>query len=404
MPKKRVYLKVPFSQKDEVKRLGAMWDSEKNLWFAPKHLDILLFSKWLNEPQTKFNFNQNEVLGEFKKALEANGLIIENEPIMDGKIHRVSVLGDKGRELSGAYKGFLDEYPAGFIQNFKTGFKQNWKFQSRNTNFSGKLTTKNMQEPIKQTQKEQNLLELQEKTAQKLELEYKNAKPADPKHPYLIKKGIQNTYHLKQDEYKALLIPLQDTKGKIWAVQRIFSNGDKIIGVIKSKAEKEQGVEYAAKKSGCFSIIGAENLNQMNEFIIAEGFATAATLNEALQKPIIMGVDSGNLIKIVENLKNEYPNITITIAADNDKRREFEGSVNVGAKVAEEIKQKYPQTKLIIPKINNEEAKLGISDFNDIYLKKGIEAVISQFKEFFSISQNSNKETKISKRDKDFQR
>lgn len=46
---------------------------------------------------------------------------------MDGKIHRVKTTNDKGRELSGAYNGFLDDYPAGFMQNFKTGIKENWK-------------------------------------------------------------------------------------------------------------------------------------------------------------------------------------------------------------------------------------------------------------------------------------
>jgi hypothetical protein len=31
----RVYLSVPFSEKEEAKRLGARWDGGARLWYAP---------------------------------------------------------------------------------------------------------------------------------------------------------------------------------------------------------------------------------------------------------------------------------------------------------------------------------------------------------------------------------
>ncbi len=60
-------------------------------------------------------------------------------------------------------------------------------------------------------------------------------------------KGFSENFYLKQDNKGSLLIPLKDENGKLWSVQRIFPNGDKIIGVIKTKEEKEQGIEYSAK-------------------------------------------------------------------------------------------------------------------------------------------------------------
>ncbi|KRS63427.1 hypothetical protein DB15_09055, partial [Campylobacter coli] len=74
------------------------------------------------------------------------------------------------------------------------------------------------------------------------------------------------------------------------------------------KEEKEQGIEYLAKKQGCFHIIGAKTLHNLKEFYICEGFATAATIYKALNKPVIMGIDAGNLSKIVETLKNKFQN------------------------------------------------------------------------------------------------
>ncbi|EAI5001090.1 hypothetical protein FCS52_08315 [Campylobacter jejuni] len=381
MPQKRIYLYVPFKDKEKAKSLGAMWDDKEKKWFAPKTLDKNIFSQWLYPHQKKeFSFDENEVLTAFKSALENQGLIIEGLPIMDGKIHRVKTTNDKGRELSGAYSGFLDDYPAGFVQNFKTGIKENWKMPIEKNQSNNIKNSQKLHEQIKKDQelREKEILTLQEKTALKLEDEYNNAKWANSNHPYLKKKGFSENFYLKQDNKGSLLIPLKDENGKLWSVQRIFPNGDKIIGVIKTKEEKEQGIEYSAKKSGCFHLIGAKNLEYCKEFIIAEGFATAATIYKALNKPVIMGIDAGNLSKIVETLKNKFQNTPITLIADNDKKRELKGLSNVGVETAKEIQQKFSDIKVIIPKISNQEAEQGISDFNDIFLNKGIDEVKKQ--------------------------
>ncbi|EPA5377506.1 DUF5710 domain-containing protein [Campylobacter jejuni] len=378
MPQKRIYLYVPFKDKEKVKSLGAMWDDKEKKWFAPKSLDKNIFSQWFYPHQNKeFSFDENEVLTTFKSALENQGLIIDGSPIMDGKIHRVKTTTDKGREMSGAYSGFLDEYPAGFIQNFKTGIKENWKMPLENA----KQNIVSYQTPSQKrlhnstsNNTKQDILELQQKTALKIEEEYNQANWAHSNHPYLKKKGFSENFYLKQDNKGSLLIPLKDENGKLWSVQRIFPNGDKIIGVIKTKEEKEQGIEYSAKKSGCFHLIGAKNLEYCKEFIIAEGFATAATIYKALNKPVIMGIDAGNLSKIVETLKNKFQNLI----ADNDKKRELKGLSNVGVETAKEIQQKFSDIKVIIPKISNQEAEQGISDFNDIFLNKGLDEVKKQ--------------------------
>lgn len=380
MPQKRIYLFVPFKDKEKVKSLGAMWDDKEKKWFAPKSLDKNIFSQWLYSHQNKeFLFDENEVLIAFKSALEKQDLIIESLPIMDGKIHRVKTNTDKGREMSGAYSGFLNDYPAGFIQNFKTGIKENWKMPlvKRNIishqNPSQKSLNNSTSNPTKQ-----DILELQQKTALKLEEEYNQADWANSNHPYLKKKGFNENFYLKQDSKGSLLIPLRDEKGKLWSVQRIFAKGDKIIGIIKSKEEKEKGIEYSARKTGCFHLIGAKSLKHCKEFIIAEGFATAATIYKALNKPVIMGVDAGNLAKIVETLKNKFKNTPIILIADNDRKRELQCLSNVGIETAKEIRQKFSDIKVIIPKISDEEAKQGMSDFNDIFLNKGLNEVKKQ--------------------------
>lgn len=43
----KVYLKVPFAEKDEAKALGARWDAAKKKWYAPPGTDATLFERWM---------------------------------------------------------------------------------------------------------------------------------------------------------------------------------------------------------------------------------------------------------------------------------------------------------------------------------------------------------------------
>lgn len=49
MADSKIYLNVPFSQKDEAKSLGARWDAVKKKWYAPADKDITLFAQWQTE-------------------------------------------------------------------------------------------------------------------------------------------------------------------------------------------------------------------------------------------------------------------------------------------------------------------------------------------------------------------
>jgi len=49
MPNSKIYLNVPFAQKDEAKALGARWDAINKKWFVPADRDITLFARWQAE-------------------------------------------------------------------------------------------------------------------------------------------------------------------------------------------------------------------------------------------------------------------------------------------------------------------------------------------------------------------
>ena len=378
MPRIRNYIYVPYEDKDEAKKLGAIWDNKERKFYIPYYLDKSPFEKWKVAKDKQID--TNEALIQFKEALNAQGLMVDT-PIMNGKIQRCQTIDDKAGEKSGAYKGFLDGYPAGYIQNFKTGYKANWKFQLSNQAKQTTIINQNKKVFYENTTEKERLLNLQLKTALRLEKEFKEAKTLEESHPYLLKKGLNELYNIKIkiDNFQNILIPLKDENGKIWSLQRISKDGKKIIGVIKNKEEKEKNIEYSARKKGCFYT--QKPLQEQDEFLLCEGFATAMTIQKALNKTTIMAVDAANMIDVAKKLNEKYPNKKITIFADNDLKQEKKRKNNIGIDIANKIKKELNNVKVIIPKINNYEALKGISDFNDIYLEKGINEVIKQYKE-----------------------
>ena len=43
----KLYLDVPFPDKEQVKALGARWDRDARSWYVPNHLDVEPFTHWL---------------------------------------------------------------------------------------------------------------------------------------------------------------------------------------------------------------------------------------------------------------------------------------------------------------------------------------------------------------------
>ena len=43
----KIWLTVPFAEKDEAKELGAMWDPKMKLWFITSSVNRVKFKQWL---------------------------------------------------------------------------------------------------------------------------------------------------------------------------------------------------------------------------------------------------------------------------------------------------------------------------------------------------------------------
>jgi archaellum biogenesis ATPase FlaH len=137
-----------------------------------------------------------------------------------------------------------------------------------------------------------------------------------------------------------LLIPVYGADGILQSVQAIFSDGAKRF-------------HSGGKMAGGHCWIGDPVVGET--LLVAEGFATADSLNEATGYAVCIAFSAGNLKSITQMIASQYIGKKIVICADND-------SSGVGMSKAKEC-----GVDIVLPTING--------DFNDMMSELGIDAV-----------------------------
>lgn len=130
---------------------------------------------------------------------------------------------------------------------------------------------------------------------------------------------------------------------------------------------------------------GLEKLTNAPVIIIAEGYATAATIKEAIELPaVVSAFDSGNLESVAKLLHEKYPHIPILIVGDDDKHLEMTQGSNPGKEKATQAAS-VVNGFIILPTFAPKEQSINpkrFSDFNDLanHSKLGFDGVKRQIK------------------------
>lgn len=379
----KVWLSIPFKQKEIAKSTigklpdgtpGIAWDKVQKCWYANPGVPVEKIKAWLPENQI---LTQDKALipaDEFKAALINLGAIVSGgHPIMDGKPHRIATEGDKNGEKAGFYVAYLDGIPAGYIKNNRTGAELNWKCKGYILTDEQKATLK--AEAFEHQQTRQRELEAKQKNTalrlkEKLSMMAEIVEPT----PYMQAKGIEVHSGVYTDEERKLTcIPATDCEGTLWTVQYIAEDGTK-------RFAKD------SRKEGCFHVLGGlEKLAGTPVIIIAEGYATAATIKEACELPaVVSAFDSGNLKAVAKALHEKYPHTPVILAADDDKHLELSKGINPGKEKAGEAADAVNGFIVLPTFASNEQSSnpKKFSDFNDLanHSKLGFEGVIRQIK------------------------
>ena len=275
-------------------------------------------------------------LENFKLAMNSLGLKCNDSIIADGVLRRFHVSGDREKQKNGWYVLYGGDLLAGAFGCWKRGINQTW------SNKNKACLTPAEKQSFRKKMHDARALKHKEISdryafAQNKALNiWTESKPARDTHLYLRNKRVGS--HGLRIYKSSLLIPLIDTEGKIHSLQFISEKGDKRF-------------LSGGRKKGCYyAIKGARE-----PLLIAEGYATAATLHEATGLSTVTAFDAGNLKHVASAIRAKHPDLAITICADND----LNGSENVGLVKAKEAALLIG-AKLAVPPI--------VGDFNDYYV------------------------------------
>jgi putative DNA primase/helicase len=230
---------------------------------------------------------------------------------------------------------------------------------------SKKLSRKEIaqrQREIEKTVRESQLLVAQQQTkaVERAKKIWNESTPVEGNdHPYLQKKKVFS-YGLKAyGLHRSLVVPILNLNGNVSSLQFIDADGVKTF-------------LCGARKKGCFYNIGS--LDALR-FFLCEGYATGATIREALgNETVIVCFDAGNLESVACALHTKYPDTNFIICADNDLNR----AGLIGAeKVLNSIKT--VKINIIFPVFTD--TSTNPTDFNDLANLEGLEAVRKQLKD-----------------------
>ena len=184
--------------------------------------------------------------------------------------------------------------------------------------------------------------------------------------PYLTRKGVL-PHGVRFTANSGLLVPMRDGAGVLWNVQRIAPDKPKEGGTDKL-------FRKGGRKSGLWHLLGAVGGDTAPPavLLLAEGYATAASLYEATGYPVAVAFDAGNLGHVSKALRSLYPAALLVLCGDDDVQTFARTGSNPGREKATAAARAVRGLAVFPAPLPDDG-----SDFNDLHQTAGLEAVRS---------------------------
>ncbi|MBK6850851.1 MAG: DUF927 domain-containing protein [Burkholderiales bacterium] len=217
------------------------------------------------------------------------------------------------------------------------------------------------------------------------------------KSAYLRRKGVQ-AHGVRFMPNGTLLVPMVDAAGELQNLQRIAPTKP-------SNDDPEKRFLPSGRKSGLWHLIGGPVATRqagtapdaadpeaganpagttpgqgepVPVLLLAEGYATAASLHEATGRPVAVCFDAGNLVHCAKALRVLHPGALLLVCGDDDTASQARTGTNTGrVKAAAAARAARADTGLagtVFP----EGLPAGGSDFNDLAASAGLARVRAQ--------------------------
>jgi len=287
----------------------------------------------------------------FRNAIAASGLTPPDTIIADGKRHRFASSGKRGDD-AGWYVMHLDGVPAGAFGCWRAGVSEKWRADLDRKLSPVEAAADQARVAAMKVERDAEEAERQ-KDAKRLAAKlWKEGSPASTSHPYLARKGVKA--HGIKERAGLLLVPMRDADGELWNVERIPSDPD----------AAKKGL-YGGRRTGLYHAIGKPS----GTIIVVEGYATGASLHDATGHAVAVAFNAGNLSAVAGALRAKHPNARIILAADDDAATPGNPGLSKACEAARAV-----GGEVIVPDFGPDRPA-GVSDFNDMSMHRGAEAV-----------------------------
>lgn len=303
----------------------------------------------------------DDILTAFTESLRSAGLVVEHVRT-DGHLHRCGTT-DRPRGKDGSYRIHLDAPACCWWKNWRSGDEG-----SRTTKPEKDLTPaerKALRERIAAARKE---AEEEQATrwaasAKLARTIWEKAMPAADDHPYLRRKEVPALAGIRQREWRGaveLVLPVLDASGQLGSLQFILPE--------KPADGPDKRFLKGGKTAGGYFPIPAKDGSKDGPLLIAEGYATAASLHLATGHACLVAFNAGNLLPVARMARDNYPDREIILCADNDCGGEVDR--NPGVEEATKAAQAIGAKLAVCPALDGSKA-----DFNDLHTARSLEAV-----------------------------
>lgn len=219
--------------------------------------------------------------------------------LIEGRLERFRVSGDKAGSLNGWAVMHVDPAPWGAFGSWRTGESHTWKGSTNERMTPAQRAEHRRQVEALRAARTADEARIHAEAAARAAKIWNGAKPATDAHPYLRAKGVP-AYGLRALR-EQLVVPARDAAGALHTLQFISPDGGKRFLT-------------GGRIRGCYCAIGRPD----DALLLAEGYATAATLHQATGRAVAACFNCGNLVSVARALRAKFPRLRLVVCADDD--------------------------------------------------------------------------------------
>ncbi len=306
---------------------------------------------------------------QFRDAIQAAGLTPPDE-IEPGRLHRFSSNGKRADD-AGWCKLFPD-LAGGVFGDHRTGLSETWQAERAQPYTAAEREAFRLRCESDRREREAETARRQAGAATAAAAIWRAAKPAGAGHPYLVRKGVKPVQTLRELPAEALASVLgyvPRSKGEPLAgrvlVAPVKVGGKASTAELIDETGRKSAVAGGRKTGGFWA---AQALPAAVEvLLIGEGVATVLSAAEATGNPVVAALSSSNLPAVARTMRERFPAARLILLADLVKSsgepdpHAVEAAQAVGGLLA-------------VPDFGPDRLE-GETDFNDLALARGLEAV-----------------------------